>query len=152
MAAFGRAEHLGGNDNAFGDEGGDHLVGRLAIKFARRSKLCHAAIVHDSDAVGQRHGFGLVVGNVDDRRAGTLVEGGELVLHRGAQMDVKIGQRFVEQHQRWCRDQAAGKRDPLALAAGQIGRPAVAETLEVDKRHGVVRPCACGSRHRPWRP
>ena len=55
------------------------------------------------DAVGQRHRLGLIVGDVDHRRAGAPVERGELLLHRGAQMHVEIGERLVEQHERRAR-------------------------------------------------
>jgi hypothetical protein len=55
-------------------------------------------------------------------------------------MHVKIGQRLVEQDQRRLRDEAAGKRDPLALAAGQGGRTTGAKSVQSDRCKRVQYP------------
>ena len=62
------------HDHAFADEPRHRRVGRLAIELRRRRELQHAALVHHRDAIGERHRFGLVVRDVDHRRAGALVE------------------------------------------------------------------------------
>lgn len=95
------------------------------IELARRRELDQATVIHHRDAIGQRHGLGLIVGDVDDGRAGALVKGGELVLHRGPEMHVEIGEWLVEQYQRGRGDQAARQGHALALAAGEVGRPTV---------------------------
>ena len=109
-------------------------VGRLAIELRWRRDLQQPAAVHHRDAVGQRHRFGLVVRDVDHRRAGARVEAGELVFHRRAQMHVEVGQRLVEQHQRGLGDQAARERHALALTAGQQRWPALGVAFELDQR------------------
>ena len=47
------------------DEAGDEEVGRIVVDLARRVDLLDDALVHDRDAVGQRHRLDLVVGDVD---------------------------------------------------------------------------------------
>lgn len=103
------------------------------------------AMVHHRDAVGQRHCLGLIVGDVDDGGAGALVEGSEFILHRGPEMHVQIGKRLVEQHQRGCGDQAPRQCHTLALAAGKIGGPALAQPLQIDQGQRVFDLLACDS-------
>ena len=72
-AAIGR-ENAHGQDDAFADEPRHRRIRRLAIELRRRRELQHAAVDHHGDPVGERHRFRLVVGDVDHRRAGALVE------------------------------------------------------------------------------
>ncbi len=51
------------------DEGGDELVGRVVVELERRADLGHPPPVEHDDLVGERHRLGLVVGDVDHRRA-----------------------------------------------------------------------------------
>ena len=95
-------------------------------------------LVHHGDPIGERHRFGLVVRDVDHRRAGALVEARELLFHRCAQMHVEIGERLVEQHQRRLGDEAARECDALALAARQQCGAPVAEAVELDQRERRV--------------
>ena len=98
------------------------VVRRLAKELRRGRELQDLAAIQHGDAVGKRHRLGLIVRDVDHRRAGARVKTRELGLHGGAQMHVEIGERLVEQHERGLGDEAAGERDALALAAGQHRR------------------------------
>jgi hypothetical protein len=51
----------------------------------------------------------------------------DVLADRGAQGRVEVGERLVEQDQVGLRGERAGQRDPLLLAAGQLGRQPVAE-------------------------
>jgi hypothetical protein len=110
------------------------LVRRLSVELRRGRELQHPALVHHGNPVGKRHRFGLVVRDVDHRRAGALVEARELALHCCAQMHVEIGERLVEQHERRLGDETAGKRHPLALSAREQRRPTLGKAFELDQR------------------
>ena len=52
--------------------------------------------------------------------------------HLRAQLGVEIRERLVEQEDVGLADQRAGERDPLALAAGELRRPAVEQRCAAD--------------------
>ena len=125
------------DDLAVADEPG-HLLGtRLGIQRHRVRGLQNPARLHHRHPVGHGHRLGLVVGDIDHGRAGALVELAEGVFHRGAQIDVEIGQRLVEQHHCRVHGEASGQRHTLALAAGQIGRTPRLETGQINGRQGL---------------
>ena len=99
-----------------------NLFGGPVVELERVADLLHDAVLHDHDAVAQRHRLDLVVGDVDRRGAKALVQLLELDAHLDAQLGVEVGQRLVEQeHLRMAHDGAA-ERDALALAAGELAR------------------------------
>ena len=77
------------------DKGRDKDVGRIIVKFFWGSDLLHNAKVHDDDFVGHRHGFGLVVGNVNGGCGGFAVDANNFFAHRDAKFGIKVGQRFI---------------------------------------------------------
>ena len=93
-------------------------------------------MVHDGDAVGERHRLRLIVGDVDHRRARARMKARELIFHRRPQRHVEIGERFIEQHKRRLRHQAARKCNALALAPRECGGPAVGKAIKLDQRQG----------------
>ena len=64
----------------------------------------------------------------------------DLVLHLLAQLLVERAERLVHQHELGLEDQRAGDRDPLLLAARELGRPAVAEGVELDHLERPAHP------------
>ena len=86
------------------------------------------------DLVGQRQRLGLVVGDVDEGDAGAALQLLELGAHALAQLGVEIAERLVEQQDAGLDHQAAGERDALLLAAGQLARQPVLEARQVDQR------------------
>ncbi len=76
------------------------------------------ATIHDHDAVCQRHGFDLIVSDIDRGRLHHLVHALDLGAHLHTQFGVEIRQRLVEQeHFRITYDRAP-HRDALTLPAG----------------------------------
>ena len=89
-------------------------------------------------AVGGRGDLG-VVGDEDDRPAG----GVELVEQRhdlGAGVAVEVAGRLVGEDQRRLRDERARDRDPLLLAARQLGRLVVEAIAQPEPLEGGRRP------------
>ena len=66
----------------------------------------------------------------------------ELDLHLPAQLEVERAERLVEQQHRRPVDDGPGQRDPLLLAAGELGRLAPGQVAQLDQLERVVRPSA----------
>ena len=88
-----------------------------------------------------RHGLLLVVRDVHERDADVLLDALELDLQLLAQAQVERAERLVEEQRARPVDERAGERHALLLAAGQLGRLALAEVAELDEVERLVR-CA----------
>ena len=84
------------------------------------------ALVHHRDRVGHGHGLLLVVGDVDEGDPDLGLDPLELDLHLAAQLEVERAERLVEEQHLRLVDQRPGQRDALLLAAGELGRAALA--------------------------
>ena len=69
--------------------------------------------------------------HIDHRRAEIGVELRQLEAHLHAQFGVEVGQGLVEQEDLGLAHQGAADRDPLTLAARQLGGPAIEIGLEL---------------------
>ena len=90
-----------------------------------------------------RDGLELRVGHVDEGDAELLLHAAQLAAHAQAQILVERRQRLVEQQHARIGDQRARERHALLLAAGELGRQAVGELLQLH--------LASSSRALPWR-
>ena len=122
--------------NKVGDEG---ILG-FFVQHVRRGALLNDAVVEHRDAVGQRQGFTLVVGDVDHRDAEILVNGLDFILHLFAQILVKGAQGLVHQHQIGVKDEGPRHRHALLLAAGELRRPPFAELPQLHHIQGTLDP------------
>lgn len=112
--------------HAFADEAGDGHVGRLAIEQRGRGELEQAAAIHHGDAVGQRHGLGLIMGDVDHGRAGALVEAENSSIEARTS---RLASGSSSSTSEGLGDEARGECDALALAAGEQAWPALVEAF-----------------------
>jgi len=115
------AEQVGGDDVATPEEARDEARARVAEQALGRVALHARAAVEDRDAVAHRERLLLVVRDVEERRAGLLLDVLQLCLHLAPDLLVERRERLVEQQQRWLERERAGQRDPLLLAAAQEG-------------------------------
>ena len=109
------------------------MFARVVVELARRVDLLEDPRAHDGDAVAERHGLGLVVGDVDRRRLEALLQAGHLGPHLHAQLRVEVRQRLVHEERLRLADDRAAHRHALALAAGQVGRLALEVLLELER-------------------
>ena len=91
------------------------------------------AVAQDDDVVGQRHRFGLIVGDIDHRRADVLVKLGDLDAHRDAEFGIEVGERLVEQEDLGRAHDGAPDGDALALATGELGGLALEQLLHLER-------------------
>ena len=85
----------------------------------RRPDLHDYAVLHNDDAVAQRHGFRLVVSYVNKRGVDFLTQLDDFSAHLIAQLGVQVGQRFVHQQHLRVSDDGAPDGYALPLTAGQ---------------------------------
>src|SRR6516165_1255722 len=106
-----------GQEVAVADEFPDEAVGRPVVDVERRSNLFDLAVAEHGDAIGHRHGLGLVVRDVDHGDADLAMDALDLDLHLLAQVLVERAQRLVEQKHIRIEHEPARERDALLLAA-----------------------------------
>ena len=134
----------------------DERLGGVHQQLGGRRELGElAALLEDRDLVAHLDRLVDVVGDEDDRLAQLGLQAQELVLQPLAVDRVDGAERLVHQHQRRVGGERAGDADALALAAGELGRVAVAEVAgEADQLEqlldaGAVRflsqPSSCGT-------
>ena len=80
----------------------------------------------------------LVVGHEHKSQAKAVLERLQLVLHRFTQFQVQRAEGFVQQKDAGFIHKGAGQGHALALAAGQLGRFAVAVGVKLDKGQHLV--------------
>ena len=134
------------------DEAHHELVRRVLVEVARPADLLDPALVHHRDPVGDLHRLLLVVRDDHGRRVRLVVESAQPDAQVLADARVERAERLVEQQHLRLDRERAGERHPLALAAGELGRIAVGEALELDERDQLVdararspSSAACGS-------
>ena len=123
-------------------ERGHEARRRTRVELIRPTDLEQAAVIHDTDAVGQREGLLLVVGDEHCRNA-------QLALHLAdgpaqllADFRVQRAERLVQQENLGFMGERARYRDPLLLAAGKLRGQALIHALEGDEAKQLLPPLA----------
>ena len=91
------------------------------------------AFVHHRDRVRQRERLALVVGHVYGRDPQLALQALQLEAHALAQLRVEVGERLVQEEQLRLHHERPRERKPLLLPAGELGRLAVCELLELHR-------------------
>ena len=115
-------------------------VARVGVELLRRVQLLQPALAHDPDPVGHGEGLLLVVGDEERGGADLELDATDLVAQLGAHLGVERRQRLVEQQHRRLDGQRPGQRDPLLLAAGELGGVVVGLVREPDELEHLPRP------------
>ena len=120
------------------DELRDEEVRRMLVELVRRRQLLQDAGVHHGDAVGHRHGLGLVVGDQHAGDAGVLLEPLDLGAELHLVVAVEMAQRLVEEDDRRLPHQRAPDGDPLLRPAAELAHADVRQRVEPEERQHVV--------------
>ena len=99
-------------------------------------------MVEDREAVAHRQRLLLVVRDVDERDPELLLDPLQLDLQLLAELEVERAERLVEEERLRPVDDRARERDPLALAARELGRLAAAVLLELHEPRAPRRRAA----------
>lgn len=68
----------------------------MGVDFSRRGNLFETAVLEKGDAIGEGHGFFLIVGDKKKSDADFALKGFELALHLFTEIGVQRGERFIE--------------------------------------------------------
>jgi hypothetical protein len=140
------------HDRTAPDKAGYIDMDRCAINLGGRSHLQQSSTIEHRDAIGQRQRLALVVGHIDNGRAGGTVDVAERIQHCGTQMNVEIGQRLVEQDYACIGHNASGKRHTLPLSARKLVNFACSESGKPDHGEHIRNLLLDGSLVQPARP
>ena len=117
------------------------LLGLLKTSLGR-SRLLKSSLRHHGYLVGHRHGFHLIMRDIDCRDAKLSVQAHQLRTHLSAQRGVEVGERLVHEKEFRPTEQRPSERDALALAAGQLARTTIKQFLQPqnldDLRQGLL--------------
>jgi hypothetical protein len=139
-AAVAAAGHGGRHQVGHPQEAGHIGAGRLLVQLGRRAHLLDPPAGHHGQPVRHGERLLLVVGHVHEGDPDRLLERLQLDLEGLAQLGVQRPQRLVQQQHRGVEDQRPGQGDPLLLAAGQLGRAAPLQPLELDQGQRLADP------------
>jgi hypothetical protein len=120
------------------DEAGDEGIGRAIVEFVGSGELLQLAEPQDGHPVAHRHGFHLVMGDVDGGGAQSALQCGDLSTGLHAQFCVEVGQWFVHAEHLRLTDDRASHRHALALTAGQLGGLAIQMLGQVEDLGGLL--------------
>jgi hypothetical protein len=94
--------------------------------------VCDAAVFNDQDPIGQRNGFGDVMGDEDRRKSLIVPDSFQQPLHGNPRQGVERAEWLVERQHAGIADQGARQRHALLLSAGEHRRPLPALVVEAD--------------------
>ena len=128
------------NDRALAHERGGEAGRGPGIHPLGRAFILDAAVIYHHHMIGQRHGFFLVVGHVDEGGADALLDRLQFILHLAPQLEIERAQRLVEQQHCGFHHQSAGQGHALPLAAGELMGLLLERMLEADQAQHLLRP------------
>ena len=124
------------------DEAGDEQICGPVEQFQRRADLFDAAVAHDHDLVGHRHGLDLVVRDIDRGGLQPLVQFLDLGAHLDPQLCIEIAERLVEQEDLRIANDRASHGHALALPAGKLPWVAFEVGVEIEDIGRTLHPFA----------
>ncbi|MNN41470.1 hypothetical protein D3C81_1555900 [compost metagenome] len=122
------------------EERGDKGVRRILVQVITTAEADDLAVTENRDALGQTHGFFLIVGHVDDGDAQAPMQLTQFILQVFAQFFVQCTEGFVHQQNAWFVNQRAGDSDSLLLATGELRRAAMGKLLKLHQLEHRIDP------------
>ena len=112
-----RPLHRSAEEIGVPDEGRDKDVPRALVDGLRTRRLLDLALVHDSNAVGDRECLLLIMGDIDRRDADLFLYRADRGPHLHAQLCIEIGKRFIHEQYARMDDDGTSKCNALLLTA-----------------------------------
>ena len=120
------------------DKRGNEEVCRALVDALGRADMLDDAGIHDSDTVGDRHGFLLVVRDIHGGDTNIVLDVLDDRAHLNAQLRVKVGQRLIHQQNVRLDAQCTSERDALLLTAGKALRHTVGVLVDLHELHELL--------------
>src|SRR5271155_110436 len=108
-------------------------ISRRVVDFGWAPHLLQFAIFQHGDAGRQRHRLDLIVGDVNDRCTGLLMQTLDFNPHVDTQLGVEIGQWLVEQEDARLPHQSSPHGDALTLAARKLAWASFKQVLDLQR-------------------
>ncbi len=108
-------------------------VRRTRVQLRRLPHARDSTRAHDRDAIRQRQGLLLIMGDVHDRCTQLTVDTTDLLLHFEAQRTVERPQRLVHQDHLGVIRERSTEGHTLLLAAGELARIAALQAVQVQQ-------------------
>jgi hypothetical protein len=129
----------------------DKAVLRQLVDLLRRPDLLNSPRVHHGDPLPDHQRLDLVVRHVHNRPSQIALQPHQLGPHPHPQAGIQIAERFIQQQHVRVTDQRSSDRDPLLLAARQLGRLPLQQVLDAqqfrDLVHAALRLLTRGTPH-----
>ena len=116
------AQHLALQEVGITDEVGNELADGVVVDLVGGTHLGDLTGIHNDDLVGDGHGLGLIVGNVDGGDAGLLLDAADLRPHGDTELGIQVGKGLVKQQHTGLHHQGSCQGDTLLLSAGELVR------------------------------
>ena len=103
-------------------------------------QLLNGAFFHHHHAIAHRHGFGLIMGDVNHGGSHFLVELAKFQTHLQSHLGVQVGEGLIKQKDFGSADERPSDSDPLALTPGALMRHALQEWGNMEHLGGLLHP------------
>src|SRR4051812_40519854 len=134
------------------EEAADEIAGGAGGDLGRRRELLHLAVVEERNAIGEREGFLVIVGDEDLSEAKLVVDLAQGDAKLAPDLGVERAERLVEQQDARVAGKRTGERDALPLSARQLIWIALAEAGQLDEAEQLLDPVAGRRARRALRP
>ena len=118
------------------DETPYELVRRFVIERSRIGNLLDCSLIEYDDLIPHRHGFNLVVCDVDHSSIKPIVEATDFHPHLHAKFRIEVAQRFIEQEDLRVSDNCPTDRNTLTFTTGEMLRFTVQEVRNTQNLGG----------------
>ena len=121
------------------------LTGQI-IQVLRGIDLLDEAVLHNNDSVTHGHSLGLVMCNVNEGGAESLMKLSDLGSHLCTELSVQVGERLVKQEDLRVTDDSTAESNTLSLTTGKSLRLSVEQVGDVeDTEQPLQRGCLISS-------
>src|SRR5262249_5748429 len=110
------------------------------VDLCRRANLLDPTAVEHDNFFAESHGLGLVMGNVNHRRAQPLMQPRELAQHVRSQGRIEIRERLVEKKKLGTAHNSTAQRHALSLPPAQLLRFAIELLIELQQARDLSDP------------
>ena len=113
------------------DETGDELICRMIIQHLRGIDLLNDTVLHNDDSCAKSHSLCLVMCNVDDCSAKSVMQLGDLCSHLNTELSIQVGKRLVHKEDLRITNDCTTHSNTLSLTTGKSLRLTIKEFVKV---------------------